>query len=80
MFHKNHNCESFDTDDQQVTSVLTLPQRFWRVTHEDAHALLRQRIQQQYNAQMQVCVCVRVCVCGWVGVRECGVCGSLSLL
>ena len=39
-------------------------------------------MQQQYNAQMRVCVCVRVreWVGGWVCVSECGVCGSLSYI
>jgi len=52
--HKNPNFECFQTDEEQLTCVLSLPPSRWRVVPEEASALVRQRLEQQYNAQMQV--------------------------
>jgi hypothetical protein len=56
IFHKNPHFECFETDEEQVTGVVALPASFWRIPAEEAPALLAERLKQQYNAQMQVCV------------------------
>jgi len=53
IFHKNPHFECFHTDEAQLTSVLALPSRAWRVRPEEAPDILRHRLEQQYSAQMQ---------------------------
>lgn len=78
VFHKNHNYECFYTDEPQLTAVLTLPPRFWRISHDDACIQLRNRIQQQYNAQLQVCCSpfyLLLCLCA-----HCAAAGAMQSL